>query len=564
MMTPLPSINQAYSMLIIKRVEEHQHIFTNDTPLETTVLFSSSHQSTKSKKNWNLVCEHCNIKGHKKENCYRLIGYPPDFKFTKKKGQYQPSSAAHNVTSSDRTDTHTNTISLASDSSKSSALFTKEQYAEILKLLHKDIPHSPLNDINANMAGIQCYLSSLSNKQSWILDTGASHHMSHCIEQLVDLASPAVSPSVKLPNGHVSEVSHIGSCFLNPTQKLTNVLYVPDFKFNLISIAKLTKDLSCYVSFFPDFCVIQDLSNGQVKGIGRQTEGLYFLLPPLPSAQPPSELVHSRLPDTAVSHAVIPSFPVSNNTKNCMNSSYELWHKRLGHVPIAKLKYYSVIKHAFVKDDHAFDCHICPLAKQTRMPFTASQNRASAPFTLIHMDVWGPYSQPAHNGHRFFLTLVDDFTRVTWIFLMQHKHETVIHLKTFIALVHTQFSASLKIVRSDNGSEFFNSQCAELFTSLGIIHQSSCVATPQQNGVVERKHRHLLEVARALRIQTHIPIPYWSECILTACYIINRLPIAVLSNKSPYEHSIPEPLLLSISECLVVCVMQLTSPLKIS
>ncbi|KAJ0017827.1 hypothetical protein Pint_10779 [Pistacia integerrima] len=383
MMTPLPSINQAYSMLI---TEESQRNFNthspDDTPLESIVLFSSSHQSTKSKKNWNLVCEHCNVKGHKKENCYRLIGYPPDFKFTKKKGLYQPSSAAHNVISSDQADTHTNAISSTPDSSKSksSALFTKEQYAEILKMLHRDTSFSPLTNINANMAGIQCYLSSLSNKQSWILDTGASHHMTYCVDQLVDLISPVVSPSVRLPNGHVSEVSHIGSCFLSPTQKINNVLYVPDFKFNLISIAKLTKDLSCSVSFFPDFCVIQDLSNGQVKGIGKQTEGLYFLL-----SQSPSELAHSRSlsPDADshsssstndVSHAVIPSFAVSNNTKQCMLSSSELWHKRLGHVPVSKLKYYSAIKHAFVKDNHGFDCHICPLAKQTRMPFTASHS----------------------------------------------------------------------------------------------------------------------------------------------------------------------------------------------
>ncbi|KAJ0041240.1 hypothetical protein Pint_26645 [Pistacia integerrima] len=488
MMTPLPSINQAYCMLITEEIQRNINTHPpDDTPLESTILFSSSHQSTKSKKNWNLVCEHCSVKGHKKENCYRLIGYPPDFKFTKKKGPYQPSSAAHNVTSSNQADTHTNAISSTPDSSKSklSALFTKEQYAEILKLLHRDTSPSHLTDINANMAGIQCYLSSLSNKQSWILDTGVSHDMSHCVEQLVDLISLVVSPSVRLPNGHVSEVSRIGSCFLSPTQKITNVLYVPDFKFNLISIAKLTKDRSCFVSFFPDFCVIQDLSNGQVKGIGKQTKGLYFLL-----SKSPAELAHSRSssPDevshissstNVVSHAVIPSFPVLNNTKQCMLSSSELWHKRLGHVPMSKLKYYSTMKHAFVKDNHVFYCHICPLAKQTRMPFTASHSRASAPFILIHKDVWGPYSQPTHNGNRFFLTLVDDFTRNTWIFLMRHKYETIIHLKKFFALAYTQFSASIKIVRSDNGSEFFNSQCADLFTSLGIVHQSSCVAIPQ-------------------------------------------------------------------------------------
>ncbi|XP_019224373.1 PREDICTED: uncharacterized protein LOC109206059 [Nicotiana attenuata] len=103
------------------------------------------------------------------------------------------------------------------------------------------------------------------------------------------------------------------------------------------------------------------------------------------------------------------------------------------------------------------------------------------------------------------------------------------------AQVANQFSASIKIVRSDNGLKFFNAQCATLFTSLGIVHQSSCVHTPQQNGVSERKHRHLLEMARALRFQAHSPLKFWGECVLTTSFIINRLPSSVLSGKSPYE-----------------------------
>ncbi|XP_019244601.1 PREDICTED: uncharacterized protein LOC109224480 [Nicotiana attenuata] len=92
-----------------------------------------------------------------------------------------------------------------------------------------------------------------------------------------------------------------------------------------------------------------------------------------------------------------------------------------------------------------------------------------------------------------------------------------------------------KTIRSDNGLKFFNAQCATLFTSLGIVHQSSCVHTPQQNGVAERKHRHLLEMARALRFQAYVPLKFWGECVLTAAFIVNRLPSSVLSGKSPYE-----------------------------
>ena len=73
------------------------------------------------------------------------------------------------------------------------------------------------------------------------------------------------------------------------------------------------------------------------------------------------------------------------------------------------------------------------------------------------------------------------------------------------------------------------------FREHGIVHQRSCVATPQQNGVVERKHRHLLDVARALRFQSNLPLSFWGECILTACYIINKLPTPILNYKSPHQ-----------------------------
>ena len=136
---------------------------------------------------------------------------------------------------------------------------------------------------------------------------------------------------------------------------------------------------------------------------------------------------------------------------------------------------------------------------------------------------------------RYFLTLVDDHSRWTWTFLMHLKSDVCTLLKSFLTLIKTQFGREVKVLRSDNGGEFFNTQCKELFDYHGIVHQSSCPHTPQQNGVVERKHRHILETARAIRFQSHLPSKFWGERITTGVYIINRVRSTVLRNKTPFS-----------------------------
>ncbi|XP_075079668.1 uncharacterized protein LOC142164824 [Nicotiana tabacum] len=96
--------------------------------------------------------------------------------------------------------------------------------------------------------------------------------------------------------------------------------------------------------------------------------------------------------------------------------------------------------------------------------------------------------------------VVDDYTRANWIILMQLKSETIIFLKQFFCMVKTQFNTCIKVIRTDNGKEFFNHQWSEFLQGHGVIHQSSCVHTPQQNGMVERKHRNILDTARDSRL----------------------------------------------------------------
>ncbi|XP_076911762.1 uncharacterized protein LOC143569831 [Bidens hawaiensis] len=142
------------------------------------------------------------------------------------------------------------------------------------------------------------------------------------------------------------------------------------------------------------------------------------------------------------------------------------------------------LKFNFQKNDYL--CETCHMAKQHRDPFPLSDHQSKHLGDLIHVDVWGPY-------------------RVK--------------------------SKEVKIIRSDNGSEFVNSQVQTFFRDKGVIHHTSCTYTTQQNGV-ERQHRHLLNVARSLLFQGNVPLTFWFECVLTAAYLINRTPSSVLEDAS--------------------------------
>jgi len=116
-------------------------------------------------------------------------------------------------------------------------------------------------------------------------------------------------------------------------------------------------------------------------------------------------------------------------------------------------------------------------------------------FELLYVNIWGPCSTTSITGYKYFLTIIDDFSRFTWIKLMKHKSQTRDHLKNFVNYIETQFDAKLKAIRSDNGPEFL---MIDFHLAKGIYHQTTCVETPQQNGIVERKHQHIMNVARAL------------------------------------------------------------------
>jgi hypothetical protein len=156
---------------------------------------------------------------------------------------------------------------------------------------------------------------------------------------------------------------------------------------------------------------------------------------------------------------------------------------------------------------------------------------------LLHFDIWGPLSIASVHNHRYFLIIVDDFSRYTWLILLKTKVEVSLHVQNFITSIQTQYHITPKF------------SLTSFYASLGIIHQKSCVETPQQNERVERKHQHLLNVGRALLFQSKLPKCFWSYAVLYATFLINRVPTPLLNDQSPYHMlhgSIPDASLFKV------------------
>ncbi|GJX06509.1 gag-pol polyprotein [Tanacetum coccineum] len=183
--------------------------------------------------------------------------------------------------------------------------------------------------------------------------------------------------------------------------------------------------------------------------------------------------------DTASSSVDLSSFWLNHSS-----SPFYLWHSRLGHVSGSRLRFFASTGALEKLDAHDIsDCSGCKLAKFSALPFDNSVSSSNAPFDLVHSDVWGPSPIYTKGGSRYYVSFIDDFTRYTWVYLMKRRW---------------------------------------------TIYQTSYTDTPQQN-------RHHVETARSFLLAADVPNVFWGEAILTATYVINRIPTAHNSGLSPFE-----------------------------
>ncbi|KAK1412849.1 hypothetical protein QVD17_34395 [Tagetes erecta] len=348
---------------------------------------------------------------------------------------------------------------------------------------------------------------------SWLPDTGSNNHVAPDLSSF-EYSEPYLGEdNLHVGNGKALPILHVGSTrFHSPSKtfSLKNVLHVPTIKRNLLSVQKFCHDNNVFFEFHSNFFSVKDELSRTTLLTGPSNDGLYsFCLPRF-----------QDVPKVAFSTA---------------RASSQTWHQRLGH-PHHQLLNSMLSKYCLpvLNNRSDFACDSCCVGKSSKLSLSLSDYKSSHVLDLVVCDVWGPAPVTSFDGHNYFLLCVDHYSKFMWFFPLKLKSDVFATFKQFITMVERQFQTKLKSVQTDWGGEF--RKLSPFFSDLGIIHRLSCPHTSEQNGVVERRHRHVVETGLTLLAQSHAPQKFWHFAFGTAVYLINRMPSRSNYTLSPFEH----------------------------
>lgn len=351
----------------------------------------------------------------------------------------------------------------------------------------------------------------------WYFDSGATSHMTNdasilekldgSSESTILLADGKSTKAVGMGTGRLISVDGDG---IRKNVTLANVYHVPSLAGNLLSVSKIA-DLGFEVVFDKAGCKV--LQRGKVVLIGVRKGGLYHL---------------KQIPEQAL-------LAGAKHGDSCLH----LWHRRLGHRdPEAVLKIVrDGLGHGLKLDrcDVESVCGSCCEGKMSRGSFPKkSTSRATAVGELVHTDLGGPMEVETPHGNRFFMTMVDDYSRYTVVYLLPKKSDAAERIREYCSLVKNQFGNYPKAIRSDGGGEYSSTSLKKFFADNGIVHEQTAPYSPQQNGVAERRNRYAVESVRCMLAESGLGKTYWGEAICTAIYLQNRLPSSSVDS-TPFE-----------------------------
>ena len=349
---------------------------------------------------------------------------------------------------------------------------------------------------------------------NWILDSGASNHLSSSKElfsNYKEIDSIQIGIAEKGKTVTAVAIGEITGYFHNGRSKILTIIkdvyHVPNLTENLLSVSELeNKNLTTTFERGAATILTED---GKVCATGKRQNGLYEL------KFTPSLMMNG------------------NSTKTITNPN--IWHNRLGHINQQYLKRPPDMVEGLdiQKNYESTLCNICESSKSTVLPRHKSENKTTNLLEVVHTDICGPMPVETPDKKQYFIIFTDDYSHLTITYLLEKKSDAFDAFVQYEALAKNLTGKSIKSLRSDNGGEYKSNKFQNFCTQKGITQQFAPPYSPASNGLAERMNRTLIEKMRAMLLQGRVPDKLWGEAILMATYIQNRIPTAALTDKVP-------------------------------
>nr|GEZ70759.1 putative ribonuclease H-like domain-containing protein [Tanacetum cinerariifolium] len=327
-------------------------------------------------------------------------------------------------------------------------------------------------------------------------------------------SSNVPSSLIACRNDHVAKIMGYGDYQIGNVT-ISQVYYVEGLGHNLFSVGQFC-DSDLEVAFCQHTCFVRNLDGVDLL-TGSRGSNLYTL----------------SLQD------MMASSPICLSSKASKTKSW-LWHCRLSHLNFGAINHLArqglvrgLPKLKFVKDYLCSACTMGKSTKKTHKPKFEDTNQEK--LYLLHMDLCGPMRVESINGKKYILVIMDDYSRFTWVKFLRSKDETPDFIIKYLKMIQVRLKVPVRRIRTDNGTEFVNQTLCDYYEEVSISHETSVARSPQQNGVVERRNRTLIEAARTMLIYAQAPLFLWAEAVATACFTQNRSIIRLQHGKTPYE-----------------------------
>ncbi|KAJ9544440.1 LOW QUALITY PROTEIN: hypothetical protein OSB04_024147, partial [Centaurea solstitialis] len=358
----------------------------------------------------------------------------------------------------------------------------------------------------------------------WYFDSGAYRHMTGQRSFLFDyverfegyVKTADKTPKPMVGYGKITDGRYI----------IKDVRYVKGLGYNMFSSSQFC-DNGYWVKQFQYGSDVNDEDNNVILSARRNGNLYSTVFRSIPQTHPQFEAISD------------PRNAICLLAKASKEDSW-LWHRRLCHQNFKDMN--KMVSKNLVKglpETRLSKDTLCPACEQGKMTRSSHPPRmdtnSKSPLDMIHMDLCGPTRTESLARKKYMLALVDEFSRFTWLEFLRAKSDAADRIIAFIKRIQVLLGRRVKKLRSDNGTEFRNAKLQSFLEDVGISHNFSAVRTPQQNGVVERKNRTLVEAARSMMAHSGVPQSFWAEAVSTACYTQNRTLIVKRTGNTAYE-----------------------------